>query len=55
MRKRNRNNGEPVVILSVRIPVNLSNRIQDLADKGLVTKSAWVVRTLTREAGLKNA
>jgi predicted DNA-binding protein len=42
------------VVRSVRMSVELDKRIDDLSKKGLITKNKWIVRTLTREAGLKN-
>jgi predicted DNA-binding protein len=40
------------VVRSVRMTKELDDRIGVLADKGLVTKNYWIVRTLTREAGI---
>jgi hypothetical protein len=40
------------VVRSVRMTKELDGRIGVLADKGLVTKNYWIVRTLTREAGI---
>jgi hypothetical protein len=40
------------VVRSVRMTKELDDRIGILADKGLVTKNYWIVRTLTREAGI---
>ena len=50
MRKYNRNKGERTITRSVRLPVPLDDRIGVLAQKGLITKSAWIVRTLERES-----
>jgi predicted HicB family RNase H-like nuclease len=41
------------VVRSIRITKELDDRINILAKKGLITKNKWIVRTLTREAGLK--
>jgi predicted DNA-binding protein len=54
MSKSNHGNAVKNVVRSVRMSVELDKRIDDLSKKGLITKNKWIVRTLTREAGLKN-
>ncbi len=55
MIKRNRNQGAGTVIRCVRLPAELDERIGDLANKSLITKSAWIVKTLKREAAPKSS
>lgn len=36
------------VVVSVKMPVTLKDRIDTLAHKGLTNRNRWIVRTLTR-------
>ena len=53
--KSNRNYGAKTVIRCVRLPIELDKRIGDLANKSLITKSAWIVKTLKRESAPKSS
>lgn len=41
------------VVVSVKMPVTLKDRIDTLAHKGLTNRNHWIVRTLTRESKAK--
>jgi predicted DNA-binding protein len=48
------NSKATTVVRSLRISLELDKRIDELATKSLITKNAWINRTLIREAGLRN-
>ena len=41
------------VNVSVKMPIELKERIDILATKGITTRNHWIVRTLAREAKIK--
>jgi predicted DNA-binding protein len=41
------------VRFSIVMPIELKERIDILAKKGLIKRNKWIVRTLAREAKLK--
>jgi len=41
-------------IRTIRIPMDLDNRISELAQKKLWSVNAWIVNTLTRESKPRN-
>ena len=41
------------IVVSVKMPEDLKQRIDDLAKKGLTTRNHWIVRTLSRETKIK--
>ena len=41
---------KPTRIRTIRIPVDLDNRIQELAAEKIWSVNAWIVNTLTRES-----
>ena len=53
VRIRKRKTTTKSVIRSIRIPVELDERINILARKGLMSKNKWIVKTLKREAAPK--
>ena len=41
------------VVVSVKMPITLKDRIDTLALKGLTNRNHWIVRTLIRESRVK--
>ncbi len=52
MKKRKRRNdafGRTTRVIGIRVPTELYDRVNDLADKNLLSINAWCIKTLTRE------
>ena len=50
IKRRKRKVETETVMISFRVPAELINRIDELAQKGLVTRSAWMIKALSRVA-----
>jgi len=42
--------GQANITVTIKMPVGLRDRIDTLAQKGLITRNRWIVKALTREA-----
>ncbi len=53
--KHRKHTNAKTICRSIRIPIPLDTRIAELAAKRLITKSAWIIKTLERETKVKRS
>ena len=48
IRNKQKPSGEATVILSIRIPLSLKDRIDGLAQKAFLTRNGWIINRLAK-------
>ena len=55
IRHKRSKTGQRNIVVSIKMPVGLRDRIDTLAQKGLITRNRWIVKALGRDARYRGA